>query len=108
METSEHKLAVSEETWQETVVRAVLEEKSASAICAHVLQHYVEMDEEERPPIRIRTGAQEGRLHSVFVDKLTWAKLMGCRVAEKRPISAILEQQLRAYLGMELPEVDEE
>jgi hypothetical protein len=107
METSEHKLSVSEEAWQETVVRAVLEEKSASEICAHVLQHYVELDAEERPPIRIRTGAPAGRLHSVFLDKLTWAKLMGCRVAERRPISAILEQQLQAYLGMELPEAKE-
>ena len=52
METSEHKLTVSKEAWRETVVRAVLEEKSASAICAHVLQHYVELDEEERPPNR--------------------------------------------------------
>ena len=108
MEMSEHKLAISEAAWQETVVRAVLEEKSASAICAHVLAHYVELAEEERPPVLIRTGASEGRLHSVFLDKLTWAKLMGRRVAEKRPVSAILEQQLRAYLGMELPEVEQE
>ena len=108
METSEHKLTVSEEVWQETMVGAVLEEKSASEICAHVLRHYVELDEEERPPVRIRRGAPDGRLHSVFVDKLTWANLMGCRVAEKRPISAILEQQLRAYLGMELAEPEEE
>lgn len=103
MATSEHKLAVSEEVWQETVVRAVLEEKSALAICAHALQHYVDLDEEERPPVLIRAGAQERRLHSIFLDKVTWAKLMGRRVAEKRPVSAILEQQLRAYLGMELP-----
>jgi hypothetical protein len=95
----EHKLKLSDEVWQETVVRAVMEEKSASEICAHVLRHYVDL--ENKPPIRLRSTL-EGNLHSVFLEKTTWAELMRCRVIEKRPISAILEQQLRAYLGLPL------
>jgi hypothetical protein len=95
----EHKLKLSDEVWQETMVRAVMEEKSASEICAHVLRHYVSL--EDKPPILIRS-VPEGNLHSVFVDKMTWAELMRCRVIEKRPVSAILEQQLRVYLGLPL------
>lgn len=96
----EHKLKLSEEVWRETMIRAALEEKSASEICAHVLRHYVGF--ENKPPIHIRR-APEGSLHSVFLEKTTWAELMGCRVTERRPISAILEQQLRAYLSLPLP-----
>ena len=95
----EHKLKLSDEVWQETVVRAVMEEMSASEICAHVLRHYVDLA--NKPPILIRSTL-EGSLHSVFLEKTTWAELMRCRVIEKRPISAILEQQLRAYLGLPL------
>jgi hypothetical protein len=97
----EHKLKLSEEVWEETAVRAVIEEKSASEICAHVLRHYVQL--EDKPAIHIHSVA-EGRLHSVFLEKTTWAELMRCRVGEKRPISAILEQQLRAYLALPLPD----
>jgi hypothetical protein len=98
----EHKLKLSEEVWRETMIRAVLEEKSASEICAHVLRHYVDL--ENKPSIHIHS-APEGSLHSVFLEKTTWAELMGCRVTERRPISAILEQQLRAYLSLPLPDV---
>lgn len=96
----EHKLKLSEEVWRETMIRAALEEKTASEICAHVLRHYVGL--ENKPPIYIRR-APEGSLHSIFLEKPTWAELMGCRVTERRPISAILEQQLRAYLSLPLP-----
>jgi hypothetical protein len=101
----EHKLKLSDEVWQETLVRAVIEEKSASEICAHVLRHYVAL--EDKPPVHIFSVA-EGSLHSVFLEKMTWAELMRCRVIEKRAVSAILEQQLRAYLGMPLLDSDED
>ena len=95
----EHKLKLSDEVWQETMVRAVMEEKSASEICAHVLRHYVDL--ENKPPVHIH-NVPEGSLHSVFLEKTTWAELIRCRVKERRPVSAILEQQLRAYLGLPL------
>ena len=98
-ELSEHKLKLSDEVWEETRVRAVLEEKPAYEICAHVLTHYIEL--EEKPPIQLTSAPTKGSLHSVYLDKFTWAELIRCRVSEKRPISAILEQQLRAYLAMD-------
>ncbi len=73
-----------------------------SELCAHVLRHYAAL--ENKPPIHIR-NAPEASLNSVFLEKSTWAELMGCRVTERRPTSAILEQQLRAYLGLPLPNV---
>src|SRR5215207_47475 len=93
----EHKLKLSDEVWRETRVRAVIEEKSASELCAHVLRHYVTL--ENKPPIQIHSAPQ-GSLHSVFLEKTAWAELLGCRVTERRPVSAILEQQLRAYLAL--------
>jgi hypothetical protein len=101
----EHKLKLSDEVWQETMVRAVMEEKSASEICAHVLRHYVAL--EDKPPVHVRS-VPEGSLHSVFLEKTTWAELMRCRIIEKRAVSAILEQQLRAYLGLSLLDHDED
>jgi hypothetical protein len=101
----EHKLKLSDEVWQETMVRAVMEEKSASEICAYVLRHYVAL--EEKPPVYVYT-VPEGRLHSVFLEKITWGELMRLRVIEKRPASAILEQQMRAYLGLSLSEGEED
>jgi hypothetical protein len=101
----EHKLKLSDEVWQETMVRAVMEEKPAYEICAYVLRHYADL--ETKPPARI-SRVPEGSLHSVFLEKPAWAELMRCRVIEKRPVSAILEQQLRAYLGLPLPGDDDE
>jgi hypothetical protein len=95
----EHKLKLSDDVWQETMVRAVIEEKSASEICAHVLRHYIGLA--NKPPVHIRS-VPKGSLHSIFLEKATWAELMRCRVTEKRPVSAILEQQLRVYLGLPL------
>jgi hypothetical protein len=53
------------DVWSETLIQAMLEQKTASEICEYVLRHYVSLPAEER-----------------------------------RPISAILEQQLQVYLGM--------
>jgi hypothetical protein len=63
------------------------------------MRHYVQL--EDKPAIHIHSVA-EGRLHSVFLGKTIWAELMRCRVSEKRSISAILEQQLRAYVALPL------
>jgi hypothetical protein len=93
----EHKLKLSDEAWQENMGRAVMEEKPASERCAHVLRHYAAL--EGKLPVYIRS-VPEGSLHSVFLEKDTWAELMRRRVIEKRPVSTILEQQLRAYLGL--------
>jgi hypothetical protein len=95
----EHKLKLSDEARQENMGRAVIEEKPASERCAHVLRHYVAL--EDKPPVHSHS-VPEGSLHSVFLEKTTWAELMRCRVIEKRTVSAILEQQLRVYLGLPL------
>jgi hypothetical protein len=95
---SEHKVVLPDEVWSETLIQATLEQKTASAICEYVLRHYVNLPAEERPPIRLTTGS--GRQRSIYIEQPVWIELITLKVKERRPISAILEQQLRAYLGM--------
>jgi hypothetical protein len=92
---------LSDDVWRETMIQAAFEDKSASDICEHVLRHYVDTPETDRPPFNIKSAS--GPQRSVYIDKSVWVQLSGLKVTERRSISAILEQQLRAYMGMELP-----
>jgi hypothetical protein len=98
---SEHKVVLPDEVWSETLIQATLEQTTASAVCEYVLRHYVTLSTEERPPVLITSGS--GRQRSVYLEQEIWIALISCKVRERRPISAILEQQLRAYLGLKLP-----
>jgi hypothetical protein len=102
-QTTEHKLKLTDEVWKETRVQAALEEKTASEICAYVLRYYLDLPDDEKPAILIR-DAKDGQPHSIYLEKQLWVKLIACHLTENRPISAILEQQLRAYMGLDLPE----
>jgi hypothetical protein len=102
MYRTQRKVMLPAEVWRETMIQAALEDKSASDICEYVLRHYVEIPDSDRPPIMIRSAS--GRQRSIYIDKSVWVELSGLKVTEQRSISAILEQQLRAYMGMEMPE----
>jgi hypothetical protein len=95
---TEHKVVLPDEVWSETLIQATLEQKTASEICEYVLRHYINLAAEEKPPILLKSGS--GRQRSVYLEQQTWIGLISCKVNERRPISAILEQQLRAYLGL--------
>lgn len=95
---SEHKVVLPDEVWSETLIQGALEQKTASEICEYVLRHYVGLSAAEKPSILLTTGS--GRQRSVYLDQQIWIELITCKVRERRPISAILEQQLRAYLGI--------
>ena len=100
MTRSQHKVMLPDDVWRETMIRAALENKSASDICEQVLRHYADSSETDRPPIRVRSAS--GRQRSVYIDRSVWAQLSGLKVTERRSISAILEQQLCLYMEMEL------
>jgi hypothetical protein len=94
----QRKVQLTDEVWATLQERAILENKSASDICEHVLQHYLGL---ERKPLAQITAIPEGaKARSVYISQMTWAEMKGCKVREERPIGAILEQQLRAYLGL--------
>jgi hypothetical protein len=95
---SEHKVVLPDEVWSETLIQATLEQKTASEICEYVLRHYVSLTAEEKPSMVLTAGS--GRQRSVYLDQQIWIELITCKVRERRPISAILEQQLRSYLGL--------
>jgi hypothetical protein len=63
--SKQRKVQLTDEVWATTQERAVLEGKSASDICEHVLQHYLGL--EEKPPAQITRNCQRSqstlRLH---------------------------------------------
>ena len=94
----QHSVTLSDEAWAATLERAVLEETTASEICERLLVHYLNLESKPAPytlPDHILTHKR-----SVHITKQTWAAATVCKVSEKRSISAILEQLLRAYTGL--------
>ena len=77
-----------------------LESTSASEICERLLSHYLALD--EKPPQYELPPEIKTRKRSVYITKPTWAAARAQKVWERRSISAILEQLLRAYLGLDL------
>jgi hypothetical protein len=96
--SKQRKVQLTDEVWATTQERAILENKSASEICEYVLAYYLSLT--EKPPIQITEIVEGAKARSVYISQITWADAKGCKVRENRPIGAILEQQLRAYLGM--------
>ncbi|MBK9054455.1 MAG: hypothetical protein IPL78_27160 [Chloroflexi bacterium] len=95
---SEHKVVLPDEVWSETLIQARLEQKTASEICEYVLRYYTQLSVEERPAILFPRAS--GQQRSIYIEQQVWLDLITCKIKERRPISAILEQQLRAYLGL--------
>lgn len=94
----QRKIQLTDEVWATTQERAVLEGQPASDICEYVLQHYLSLA--EKPPLLIKEIPAEAKVRSVYISQTVWADAKGCKVRENRPIGAILEQQLRIYLGL--------
>ena len=98
----QHKVMLSNELWIVINERAALEERSASGLCNYVIQHYVDLAPPDRPAILLRQVKPEAALRSLYIDKVNWAKLRALKVEQRRPISAIIEQQMRLYLGLDV------
>ena len=99
-DTKQHKVLLSDEVWASAAERAVLEGNSLSSLCEFVLRHYLDLPDDQKPDIALKNAPAGGRLRTVYIDKPTWSQALGRKVLEGRPVSAILEQQLRAYLGL--------
>jgi hypothetical protein len=92
-------VVLSDEAWAAALERAELEDTSASEICERLLRHYLALD--EKPPQCVLSPEITPRKRSVYITKPTWAAARAQKVWERRSVSAILEQLLRAYLGLE-------
>lgn len=99
-ETEQHAVLLSDEVWAATQERAVLEGTTASDICERVLSHYLSL--EEKPPRYGLPTDVPTKQRSIHVRPTTWAAAKAQKVLEARPVSTILEQLLRAYLGFPL------
>jgi len=84
--------------------RAELERTTASEICERLLRHYLAL--EEKPSRYMLPAHVTRRKRSVYVTRPIWAAAKAQKVQEQRSISAILEQLLREYLGLDLGMLD--
>jgi hypothetical protein len=105
-DTEQHAVVLSDEVWAATQERAALERTTASEICERLLGHYLGLD--EKPARRELPADIQTKQRSIHVRPMTWAAARAQKVLEGRPVSGILEQLLRAYLGFSLSaETDE-
>jgi hypothetical protein len=99
-EPIQRSVKLPDEVWAATLERAELEATTASEICERLLKHYLALA--TRPSIQALPATSPTRKRSVYITRPTWAAAKALKVQEHRSISAILEQLLRGYLGLDV------
>jgi len=89
---------LSDDAWAELRARAVLEERSAAKLCEFLLGHYLGL--EDKPIHRPPSNPGQRRTRSIYIADRTWAAAKALAVRQRRTVSDILEQLIRAYLGL--------
>jgi hypothetical protein len=106
-DTSQHFLYLSLSAWSEARRRAVVEGTSASRMLNRLFAAYLQQPlPDPLPTRRPRAGGtlEFFERRSLHLEKSTWAAIQARGEAEQRSVSAIAEQLLRQYLGLELPD----
>jgi hypothetical protein len=99
IESIQRSVKLPDEVWAATLERAELEDTTASEICERLLKHYLALA--DKPSIVALPATSPTRKRSVYISRPTWAAAKALKVREHRSISAILEQLLRGYLGLD-------
>jgi len=95
-------VVITDQAWSALQGRVVFERKSASELCEFLMSHYIDL--ETKPP-RYELSDQQAemkRKRSVYVADPIWAASRAQAVLEHRSVSAILEQLIRGYVGLDL------
>jgi len=92
-------VVLSDQVWAAARGRAVLEHTSVSKLCERLLNSYLQLKSKPSP---CRLPDLKSKKRSVYLSDLVWAEGREQAVLEDRSISALLEQLLRAYLGLEI------
>jgi hypothetical protein len=90
---------LSDGAWASISERAALESKSAAALCVYLLEAYVDL--EEKPVYELPPGVAK-RVRTLMAPVWLWARLRALKIQQRRSISDILEQLIRAYTGLAL------
>ncbi len=93
---------ISDEAWAALKERSVLEGRPASDLCQFLLAHYLSL--EERPVYGLPEGLRTAP-RSLYVEDTVWAAAKAEAVRQRRSVSAMLEQLIRAYTGLPLRDV---
>ncbi len=91
---------LSDEAWVAICEMAAIEEKSVSDLCTYLLEEYIGFDERVIYQF-IRPNRSP---HSIYLSFSIWPQIKVLKASQRRSISDILEQLIRAYTGLELGE----
>lgn len=91
-------VVLSDPVWAAARGRAVLEHVSVSELCERLLRSYLQLKHKPKPclPAEIKS-----KKRSVYLSDPVWAEGREQATLEGRSTSALLEQLLRAYLGLD-------
>lgn len=97
--TVQRSVVLSDQAWAAARSRAVLEHVSTSELCERLLRAYLDLSDKPAPVLLQLQARPKKR--SVHISDLVWAGIREQATLEKRAISDLLEQLLRAYLGLD-------
>ncbi len=97
--TTKRSALLSDDAWAALKEAGALEERSASELCQHLLAHYLSL---EKRPVYALPEELETRPRSIYFQLVTWGAAKAEAVHQRRSVSAMLEQLIRSYVGLEL------
>jgi hypothetical protein len=92
---------LSVEAWAALQGRSALEGRAATRICEFLLSHYLDL---ENKSIFDLPADLEKSTRVLYTTNQQWARVKQLAVLQKRSASGLLEQLIRAYLGLSLGE----
>lgn len=96
---------ITHEAWAAISEQAFLERKSINELCVYLLDQYIA--QAEKPVYRLAKSAAQGKAaHTLYTSNELWSRLRHLKGLQGRTISAILEQLIRAYTGLNVGEAE--
>ena len=94
---------ITHEAWAAVSERAFLEKKTINDLCVALLAQYLSQAE---PPVYhlSKSPRREKTAHTLYTSDELWSQAHRLKGLQGRTISAILEQLIRAYTGLEVGE----
>lgn len=95
-------LVISNEAWAAICEMAAIEGQSASQLCAYLLTEYCRVDEKFVYEVKHLRRLLNCSPHSVYIPLEFLPQLKYLKASQRRSLSDMLEQLIRAYTGLEL------
>lgn len=93
---------ISDEAWKALRKQSLIGRISTSMLCQRLIEKYLQA--ETRPPVYMLEDRGNTRQRSLYLPDYLWSQFRLQALEEGRSASALLEQLVRTFLGMELGE----